>query len=89
VKRKERHPVWYPPSWHWSERGREVPERRYAIRGVLGKYRLNLGHSYGIHGTRSGRIRPGKYSHGCIRMNRKDLQIVYKLTDVGTEVYIY
>jgi hypothetical protein len=89
VKRKERNPIWYPPSWHWSERGREVPEVRYAIRGVLGKYRLNLGNSYGIHGTRSGRIRPGKYSHGCIRMNRKDLKIVYKLSDVGTEVYIY
>jgi len=90
VKKKERNPVWRPPGWHWRERGAEVPERLPAIRGVLGRYRLNLGNAYGIHGTRSGRIgRPGKRSHGCIRMNRRDLETVYKLSDIGTEVYIY
>jgi L,D-transpeptidase catalytic domain len=90
VKKKERNPRWNPPSWHWTERGRDVPERRYSIGRVLGKYRLNLGNSYGIHGTSSGRIgRPGKRSHGCIRMNKKDLEIVFKLADIGTEVYVY
>ncbi|MFO8057393.1 MAG: L,D-transpeptidase [bacterium] len=90
VQKKERWPVWYPPSWHWRERGQEVPSRRYGIRGVLGKYRLNLGNAYGIHGTRSGNIGPpGKRSHGCVRMNRRDLTITYRLCDVGTKVYIY
>ncbi len=90
VQKKERWPVWYPPAWHWAERGRKAPKRRYGIRGVLGKYRLNLGNAYGIHGTRSGNIgRPGKRSHGCVRMNRRDLTITYKLCDVGTKVYIY
>lgn len=89
VVKKEKNPIWHPPAWHWTEKGREVPEHRYGIRGVLGKRRLNLGHSYGIHGTSSGRIRPGKYSHGCIRMNRKDIDITFKLCDVGTQVYIY
>jgi len=90
VKRKEKWPLWYPPSWHWTERGQEIPESRGPIRGVLGKYRLDLGNAYGIHGTRRGRIgRPGKYSHGCVRMNRKDLEIVYKLSDVGTQVFVY
>lgn len=90
VKEKEKWPLWYPPSWHWAERGEEAPEVRKPLRGVLGKYRLDLGNAYGIHGTANGRIgRPGKYSHGCIRMNAKDLEIVYKLSDVGTEVYIY
>jgi hypothetical protein len=90
VQKKERWPVWYPPSWHWRERGKEVPARRYGIRGVLGKYRLNLGNAYGIHGTRAGNIGPpGKRSHGCVRMNRRDLTITYRLCDVGTKVYIY
>ncbi len=90
VKRKELRPVWHPPAWFWTERGAEIPERRFGIRGVLGKYRLNLGNGYGIHGTRNGRIgRPGKRSHGCIRMNEKDLELVYQLADKGTQVYVY
>lgn len=90
VLSKERNPVWRPPAWHWAETGRPQPSRPVVIRRVLGKYRLNLGNAYGIHGTASGSIgRPGKYSHGCIRMNHQDLEIVFKLCDVGTRVYIY
>ena len=89
VQRKERDPVWYPPDWHWTEKGEEPPSSREPVRGHLGKYRLNLGQGYGIHGTASGRISPGKYSHGCIRMNAADLETVFKMVDVGTEVFIY
>ncbi|HUT55169.1 MAG TPA: L,D-transpeptidase [bacterium] len=89
VKKKEVNPIWMPPAWNWTERGEEVPEFRYAVRGHLGRYRLNLGGGYGIHGTHNGRIKPGKYSHGCIRMNAKNLETVFKMSDVGTEVYIY
>ena len=90
VEKKEVDPVWYPPDWHWTERGLTPPASgRNGVRGHLGKYRLNLGQGYGIHGTTSGRIQPGKYSHGCIRMNATDLETVFKLTDVGTEVFIY
>lgn len=90
VQKKEVDPVWYPPDWHWTERGLTPPTSgRNGVRGHLGKYRLNLGHGYGIHGTTAGRIRPGKYSHGCIRMNATDLETVFKLADVGTEVFIY
>jgi hypothetical protein len=89
VKKKEVDPIWMPPAWNWTEKGLEVPAVRYAVRGHLGKYRLNLGDGYGIHGTSNGHIRPGKYSHGCIRMNAKDLETVFKITDVGTEVYVY
>jgi len=90
---REKNPVWYRPDWSWLEKGEELPENLTkedrATEGVLGPYRLNLGQGYAIHGTASGRIRPGKYSHGCIRMNNNELEEIYKMTEVGTKVYIY
>jgi hypothetical protein len=78
-----------PPAWHWTERGLEPPAYRPAVRGALGKYRLLFPDAIGIHGTAGTTIRPGKYSHGCIRMNAKDLKIVFDLCDIGTELYVY
>lgn len=89
VQSKETNPIWRPPPWHWTERGESPPAYRHGVPGVLGKYRLNLGDGYGIHGTSGSWISPGRYSHGCIRMNAKDLAVVFKLADVGTEVFIY
>jgi hypothetical protein len=93
VRKKEKNPVWYKPNWVWHERGLKPPSRmslrQRAVPGVLGKYKISLGDGYAIHGTRSGWIRPGKTSHGCIRMNAKDLEIVHRMVDVGTPVYIY
>ncbi len=93
VRRKQKNPLWYKPNWVWYERGLKPPSRmsrrQRAVPGVLGKYKISLGDGYAIHGTRSGWIRPGKRSHGCIRMNAKDLNKVYRMVDVGTPVYIY
>ena len=93
IRAKERDPVWYRPNWSWLERGEEVPENLLledrAVPGVLGKYRLHLGEGYSIHGTASGWIRSGRYSHGCIRMNAADLQKVWDMTEEGTKVFIY
>jgi tetratricopeptide (TPR) repeat protein len=90
---KERNPVWYRPNWSWLERGLEIPDdlekEDRAVPGVLGKYRINLGEGYAIHGTRSGRIKPGKYSHGCIRLSARDLKKVWDMTEEGTKVFIY
>ncbi|MFO8058557.1 MAG: L,D-transpeptidase family protein [bacterium] len=86
-------PVWYRPDWVWTERGLEVPEditlEERGLEGVLGPWKLGIGQGYYIHGTRSGTIRPGKYSHGCIRMNNKDLRQLVRMVEVGTMVYIY
>ncbi len=89
VIEKEVNPIWHPPAWHWTERGLEAPRYRPAIRGVLGKRRLLLPDGFGIHGTSSGRINQGYRSHGCIRMKREDIKIVFDLAEVGTEVFIY
>ena len=93
VLSKEKDPVWYRPDWFWLEHGEQPPadltaEER-AVPGYLGKYRINLGGGIYIHGTESGKIRPGRYSHGCIRMNSADLEQVWSMTKVGTRVFIY
>jgi L,D-transpeptidase YbiS len=89
----EKNPVWYKPDWVWYERGEELPEEitmeDRAVPGVLGPYKVSFGEGYFIHGTRRGTIRPGKYSHGCVRMNNKDLKQMVRLVDVGTAIYIY
>lgn len=86
-------PVWYRPDWVWLERGEEIPEELTmedrAVPGVLGPYKVSIGEGYYIHGTRRGKIRAGKYSHGCVRMNNDDLRQMVRLIERGTIVYIY
>ena len=93
VESIEKDPKWYRPDWVWEEKGLEVPEdltmEERAVPGALGPYKVSFGDGYYIHGTRAGRIRPGKYSHGCVRMNNSDLKNLVKLIDVGTLLYIY
>jgi L,D-transpeptidase YbiS len=92
IIKKEKDPVWYRPDWYWLERGLEVPEgitmEQRAVRGHLGKYKLDIGEAFYIHGYQ-GIVKPGKYTHGCIRVNEGDLEILWNLTEVGTEVYIF
>lgn len=93
VIRKEENPVWYRPNWYWLEKGLEVPEdltrADRAVPGVLGKHKVDLGNGYYIHGTRSGKVKAGNFSHGCMRMNKADLENVYNLVEKGTYVFIY
>lgn len=93
IDAKERNPVWYKPNWAWEEAGLKLPEsisiEDRTVRGELGKYRLKLGGSYAIHGTKRGEVEGRKETHGCIRIGRKDLKNLYSMVKKGTEVYIY
>jgi lipoprotein-anchoring transpeptidase ErfK/SrfK len=42
----------------------------------------------GIHGTDEPRLIPGRLSHGCIRMNNRDIERLGRLMPVGTPVTI-
>ena len=59
------------------------------VEGELGKYRLNLGDGFLLHGT------PYKDSiglaatHGCVRLRDEDIEWLYEHVPVGTKVYIY
>ncbi len=85
-------PVWKKPDWAFVEEGIPVPSINHYTRfeyGVLGDYALNLGHGYLIHGTLYQRFLGLPVTHGCIRLNDENLELVYRSLQVGSKVYIY
>lgn len=53
-----------------------------SIRGPRGRWR-------GIHGTNDERIIGTRRTHGCFRMRNRDIEFLYRLVPIGTEVVIY
>ncbi len=94
VKNRRENPVWVAPDWDYIESGEPIP-KRFSDRiqeGMLGEYALDLGGGppgYMIHGTLYTRLLGRNVSHGCIRVGRDDLRIVWKKTTIGTVVYMY
>ncbi len=89
---KERNPVWIRPDWSYVEENMPVPpenDPERIVRGVLGKYALLLGNGYKIHGTRWTGLLGTHFTHGCISVGDKNLEILYKSVKIGTKVYIY
>lgn len=56
---------------------------------TLGRYRLNLGDGYALHGTQATGQLGRSVSHGCVRLADDDLKRLYKMSKVGDEVIIY
>lgn len=91
VLSKMENPVWKKPDWAFIEEGLPVPEHagdRFEY-GVLGEYALYFGDGYMIHGTLYERLLGRSVSHGCVRLGRDDLRVLYAETRVGTPIYIY
>jgi L,D-transpeptidase YbiS len=91
VLSKIENPVWRKPDWAFVEEGEPIP-RDPAERleyGSLGAYALYFGNGYLIHGTLYERLLGRPVSHGCIRLGREPLREVYRLSPLGTPVYIY
>ena len=92
VLRKIVNPVWTKPDWAFIEAGERVPPPDSPLRqekGVMGKYALALGDGIYIHGTNDPDSL-GKYaSHGCIRLPAKLIAKMYRMANVGTDVYIF
>lgn len=64
-----------------------APQRRFDK--VLGKYRLNLGGGYALHGTLARDQLGRSVSHGCVRLADGDLAKLWEMTKVGDQVIIY
>ena len=64
-----------------------APQRRFGK--VLGRYRLNVGGGYALHGTQAVDQLGRSVSHGCVRLADKDLEALYAMTKVGDQVIIY
>jgi hypothetical protein len=59
------------------------------IIGELGRYKLDLGEAYLIHGTPHFESIGEAVTRGCIRLGDEDLEFIYRYVPVGTPVYIY
>ena len=59
------------------------------IAGTLGKYKLNLGEGYMLHGTIDQASIGMAATHGCVRLHDEDIEWLYDNVSVGTKVYIY
>lgn len=57
--------------------------------GELGKYKLDMGDGYYLHGTPYQDSIGSEVTHGCIRLREADLELLYRRVPVGTPVYIY
>lgn len=56
---------------------------------VLGKFRLEMGNGYGIHGTDEPDMLGQSVSHGCVRLGDADIEKLYGIANVGDTVIIY
>jgi lipoprotein-anchoring transpeptidase ErfK/SrfK len=64
-----------------------TPQRKFDK--VLGKYRLNLGSGYGIHGTMYPNQLGRSVTHGCVRLGDADIEKLFAMANVGDQVLIY
>ncbi len=92
VLRKKDKPVWLKPDWAFLEKGESIPPVDSPLRreeGTLGERMLDLGSGVMIHGTPHENLLGRSVTHGCIRVGREDLLVIYDSVPVGTKVYIY
>lgn len=59
------------------------------IPGILGRYRLDLGQGYLLHGTPDAQSIGRATTHGCVRLGDDDIEWLYWNIPVGTRVFIY
>ena len=92
VKGRREKPLWTAPDWDYIEANEPFP-KNYADRveeGSLGEYALDLDvPGYMIHGTLYTRLIGRNVSHGCIRVGRDDLRVLWKKSPVGSAVFIF
>ncbi|MDD8020416.1 MAG: L,D-transpeptidase [Acidobacteriota bacterium] len=91
VKSKIQNPYWVKPDWAFIEEGEPVPKRMEdrVEGGVLGDYALGFGNGYFLHGTLYTRLLGRNVTHGCVRFADKDLEAVFKVSRIGTKIYIF
>lgn len=92
IRSKTTNPVWKKPDWAFVEAGLPVPSANHSSRfeyGVLGDYSLGIGDGYLIHGTLYQRFLGLPVTHGCVRLNDANLELVYHNLSLGSKVYIF
>jgi lipoprotein-anchoring transpeptidase ErfK/SrfK len=59
------------------------------VEKVLGRYRLNIGNGYALHGTQATDQLGRSVSHGCVRVPDAELEKIFGIAKVGDQVLIY
>jgi lipoprotein-anchoring transpeptidase ErfK/SrfK len=59
------------------------------IPGELGRFRLDLGDGYQLHGTPHEDTIGDAATHGCIRLYDEDVEWLFQHVPIGTPVYIF
>lgn len=59
------------------------------IAGELGKYRIDLGGGFALHGTPYTESIGTAATHGCLRLREDDVAWLYEFVPIGLPVYIY
>jgi hypothetical protein len=59
------------------------------IEGELGRFRLDLGDGYQLHGTPHEDTIGDAATHGCIRLYDEDIEWLYQHVPLGTRVFIF
>ena len=93
VLRKVVNPIWKKPEWAFVEAGRTAPVLPWDFERLdpvtLGKFALELGDGYEIHGNLYPNLIGRNITHGCIRLNDGDLEATFARAQEGSRVYIY
>jgi len=92
VLAKKKDPIWLKPDWAFLEKGESIPAWNSRLRrekGVLGAFMLDLGGGVMIHGTPQEHLLGRSVTHGCIRVGKPDLTVLYDSVPLGTKVFIY
>jgi lipoprotein-anchoring transpeptidase ErfK/SrfK len=59
------------------------------IEGELGKFKMDLGDGFLLHGTPYENTVGTAATHGCVRLKAEDIEWLYNNIPIGTHVYIY
>lgn len=66
-----------------------IGSKNRRIEGQLGKYKLDIGDGYMLHGTPHQHTVGDAVTHGCVRLRDEDIEWLYHNVPVGTKVYLY
>lgn len=66
-----------------------VDTKNRKIEGELGKFRLDLGNGYLLHGTPHQSSIGSAATHGCVRLRDEDIEWLYQNVPIGSKVYIF
>lgn len=92
VLRKIKEPIWYKPDWAFIEEKKPIPPPNSPLRrvkGMLGDYALDLGGGIMIHGTPYEHLLGLPVTHGCIRVGKEGIKMLYDSLKLGAKIYIY